>query len=220
MKVLGCKILQAHSPEDVPEPWPRLISNDVILHMSGYLEFEDYRNFVRALRPHGDEDDTVRKKLWQLSTRSISVEFCNGQLLEVEYNYDPERKREDRILINVENLLSIFRGVVPPASWEFVSVWQLKRFIKRQIFFSQHPWARCAFRNEEDTSYTCIWYTHTSEERRHSHPLLWKHVYWWVNEHLEPMIKLRSPEESIMQRSNRFQRTMWQLQDFCYQWSL
>lgn len=147
-------------------------------------------------------------------------EFCNGQLLVVEYNYDPERKREDRILINVENLLPTVGGVVP-ASWEFVSVSKLKGFIKRRIFYSKYPSARCAFQNEEDTSYTCIWYTHTSEERRHSHPLLWRHIHWWVNERLEPMIKWRTPEQSaIMQRSTRFRRNIRQLQRFCYQWIL
>lgn len=154
MEVPEYKTYQTHLPEDVPELWPRLLPKDVILHMSAFLKFEDYRKFVRALWPHGDEDDTVRQKLWQLSTHSISVEFCNGRLLEVEYNYDPERKREDRILINVENLLPTFGGVVPPASWEFVSVSQLNRFIKRQIFFSEYPLARCAFRNEEHTPYT------------------------------------------------------------------
>lgn len=218
MKVPGYKTLQTHSPKAVPEPWPRLLPNDVILHMSGFLKFEDYRNFVRALWPSGDEDNTVRKKLWQLSTRSISIEFCNGQLLEVEYNHDPKRKREDRILINVETLLPTFGGVVPPAGWEFVSVSQLNRFIKRQIFFSRYPLARCAFRNEENTSYTCLWYTHTWVVRRHSHPLFWEHVHWWVNDHLEPMMKWRTPEQSVMQRSTPFQRTMWQLHKFCCQW--
>lgn len=145
--------------------------------------------------------------MWQLSTRSVSVEFCNGRLLEVEYNYDPERKRKDRIVINVENLLPIFGGVVPPASWEFLSVTQLNRFIERQIFFSKYPLALCAFQNGGVSSYTCLWYTPTSEERRHSHRFLWKHVSWWVNDHLEPMIKWRTPEQSAMQRSTRFQRT-------------
>ncbi|ULM71688.1 repeat element 33 protein [Diadegma fenestrale ichnovirus] len=218
MKVPEYITLQTQSPEDFLELWPRLLPNDVILHMSEFLTFEDYRKFVRALWPNGDEDDTVRKKLWQLSTHSISVEFCNGRLLEVEYNYDSERKREDRILINVENLLPIFGGVVPPVSWEFVSVSQLNRFIKRQIFFAEYPLARCAFRNDEYTPYTCTWYTHTSRKRRHSHPLLWKHVDWWVNEHLEPMIKSRTPEQSVMQRSTRFRRTIRQLQEFCYEW--
>lgn len=218
MKVPEHKTLQMHSPEDAPEPWPKLLPNYVILHISGFLNFEDYRNFVRALWPHGDENDSVRKKLWQLSTGTICIEFCNGQLLKVEYNYNPERKEEDCILINVENLLPAFGRVVPPGNWKFVSVSQLNRFIKRQIFFSKYPLARGAFRNKEATSYTCIWYTHTSEERRHSHHLLWKHVYWWVNEHLEPMIKWRTPEHSVMQRSNRSRRIIRELRKFCYQW--
>lgn len=190
MKVLEYKTLQTHSPENVPGPLPSPFPYDVILHMSGYLKFEDYINFVRALWPHGDEDDSVRNKLWQLSTRSIILEFCNGKPLKVEYNYDPDRETEDRILINVENLLPTFGGAVP-ARWEFVSVSQLKGFIKREVFFSKYPWARGAFRNEENTSYTCKWSTHTSKERSQSHPFRWKHVYWWVNEHLEPMITRR-----------------------------
>lgn len=218
IKVPENETLQTHSQEDVPEPWPRLLPNDIILHSSGFLKFEDYRKLVRALWPDGNEDVTVRKKLWQLSTRSIRVEFCNGRLLKVEYNYDPERKREHRILINVENLLPTFGGVVPPASWEFVSVSQLNRFIKRQIFFSQYQLARCAFQNEEDTPYTCTWYAHTLGKRRHCYPLLWKHVHWWLNEYLEPMIKWRTPEQSVMQRSTRLQRTIRQLEKFWYRW--
>ncbi|BAF45652.1 repeat element protein-b4.1 [Ichnoviriform fugitivi] len=160
---------------------------DILLYMSKFMNFQDFKNLTVALWPNGGEDNAISEKLWKLSTYIKSTEFCNRKRVQIEYNYDPTRARKDRILINVESLLPVFHGIVLPdlpVSAKFLSVRKLNKLIIRQIRSTKTLRTQPAASNVELTSYHCTWYTHTLEERSHSHHLMWKHVYWWLNEHI------------------------------------
>lgn len=48
--------------------------------------------------------------------------FFSGRPMVIEYNLDPSRLREDRILMNVEYLSLIFGGIVSPIMKKFIGV--------------------------------------------------------------------------------------------------
>ncbi|BAF45627.1 f3.3 [Tranosema rostrale ichnovirus] len=120
---------------------------DIILYMVKFLCVADFRSFIRSLWPNNDEDDTIRKKMWQLSTNSIATIFINEKQLEVVYNFDPSRIEEDRILISVNSLLPLFGGIVPPAMDDFTSVSKLSNFVEQYVSNTcsdyQHASCRC-----------------------------------------------------------------------------
>lgn len=88
-----------------PPPASIYLPCDVLLHMSQYLQFEDYRNLIEAFWPDGGEDELIRQRLWDLSTRTCSPPFFNAK--QIEYNYDARRPEQCRILLNVNTLLPI-----------------------------------------------------------------------------------------------------------------
>ncbi|ULM71609.1 repeat element 10 protein [Diadegma fenestrale ichnovirus] len=157
---------------------------DIILYMSEFMNFQDYKNFILALWPNGGKDHAISAKLWRLSTYKYNEEFCNKKNFYIEFNYDPARTREDRLLINVESLIPAFDGISLPVDAKFLSVPRLNKFIIKQIRSTKTLRPQPAASNAQHTSYRCTWYTHTLEERSHSHHLIWKHVYWWLNEHV------------------------------------
>ena len=81
----------------------------------------DYRSFVKPIWPDKIPSKTVRSKLWRMSTRKFTTKFINGEPIEVQYNYDPERI-EDHVLIDTEYLLPVFGGIVAPVLKTFTSL--------------------------------------------------------------------------------------------------
>lgn len=127
---------------------------EMILYMGNFMKFEDYRSFIQSFWPSNDECDLVRAKLWQMSTHRFTTKFLNGKLLEVEYNFDPSRKTEDRILINVKCLLPVFGGFVPPVMDKFKTLTELVNFVRMHVHLNmcsncQHAYCPCHMRNDE-----------------------------------------------------------------------
>ncbi|AHY21940.1 repeat element 5 [Diadegma semiclausum ichnovirus] len=169
---------------------------DIILYMSKFMNFQDYKNFILAMWPNGDKEHAISAKLWRLSTYKYNEEFCNKKNFYIEFNYDPARPREDRLLINVESLILAFDGISLPVGAKFLSVPRLNKFIIKQIRSTETLRTQPAASHVQHTSYHCTWYTHMLEERSHSHHLIWKHVYWWLNEHfltLDLLLHLSGP---------------------------
>lgn len=106
---------------------------DIVLYLAKFLQFEDYRNFVRALWPAHDEDDVIQTTLWQLSTHTTEIEFLNGKRLNIGYNFDASRTKENRILFNVDSLLPVFGGVYPRQAEEYMGATKLQNFINMHV---------------------------------------------------------------------------------------
>ncbi|AHY21939.1 repeat element 4 [Diadegma semiclausum ichnovirus] len=169
---------------------------EIFLHMSKFMNFQDFKNLTLALWPNGGQDNAISKKLWQMSTCTYRARFCNShKTFKIEFNYDPTRARDDRILINVDSLVPAFGGISLPVDAEFLSVPQLNKFIIKQIRSTQTLRTQSAASNIQHTSYHCTWHTHTLEERSHAHHLMWKHVSWWFNEYVVTHIQWRMQVE-------------------------
>ncbi|ULM71608.1 repeat element 9 protein [Diadegma fenestrale ichnovirus] len=169
---------------------------EIFLHMSKFMNFQDFKNLTLALWPNGGQDSAISKKLWQLSTYTFRAGFCNSRkTFKIEYNYDPTRARDERILINVDSLVPAFGEISLPVDAKFLSVRQLNKLIIKQIRFTQTLRTQSAASNVQHTSYHCKWYTHTLEERSHAHHFMWKHVSWWFNEYVVTLIQWRMDVE-------------------------
>lgn len=117
---------------------------EMVLYMADFMCFEDYRRFVMALYPHNVMSDLIRKKLWELSTFKTETMFANGRPVAIEYNFDPFRIREERILMNVACLSPIFGGIVSLNMQKFTGLSELKNFVKMHIHLDQCSDARFA----------------------------------------------------------------------------
>lgn len=109
---------------------------DIILYMAKFLSFEDYKSFVRSLWPDNNECESVRRKLWELSTHKIRVKFINGKELDIEYNYDISRPKVDHILLNWDYLLPMFARVQAPP--QYLSIDRFVNFTRLQNFIACH----------------------------------------------------------------------------------
>lgn len=128
---------------------------EIIFKIGESLELADYRNFLQALWPKNDVNDVDPRRLWKLTTHQFTTTFCNGKKLRVEYNLDPWREEEERILINVNDILPLFHGLVPPGVSEFTSISNLFNFAKTNVHLDacldyQHASCRCYLQNDDD----------------------------------------------------------------------
>lgn len=170
---------------------------DIILYLGGFLRFQDYRNFVRSFWPAGDESDIVWNKLWQLSTHKIAMTFLNGKRLQIEYNFDASRPKQDRILYNVETLRPVFGGVVPPGTNQFLSASRLQNFIRMHVHLDmctgrQH--AACLCHKFKCGTYSGVRIVKPSEVvcgSEHFHHYCSQHVRNWLNFYLASNVALR-----------------------------
>lgn len=105
-------------------------SLDIVLCMASFMCFQDYRNFILALCPNYLESDIICRTLWKLSTYRTETIFINGKPIIIEYNFDPSRLEEDRILMSVESLSPIFGEIVSPILEKFTGVSKLTNFVK------------------------------------------------------------------------------------------
>lgn len=193
--------VQVALPQDTP---PRPVTTkdivlplDIILHMAEYLTFDDFRNFIRSLWPKNDENHVVRAKLWQLSTHRYTIRFINGKELEIEYNFDRSRLTEERILLNVNNLLPVFGGIVSAALDEFTNIPKLCEFVGMHVHLNvcskrQHtscPCHRGCIETVDDEAVvgplveTCKY--------RHFHHFCSAHVSYWLKNFLHSSIMRR-----------------------------
>lgn len=124
-----------------------LLPVEVIIYLGNFMKFKDYVSFIRGLWPYHDEDESVRKKLWQKSTHWMRTEFINGKHLDVEYNYDHTRVAEQQVLINVNTLLPLFGGLIPRnMETSFVDVERINVFVETSVRVNNcraHAYASC-----------------------------------------------------------------------------
>lgn len=183
------------------EPRQFFLPCEIAVYMSKFLDFEDYRNFIRTFIPNGEKNEYIRKKLWQLSTHKYNATFCNKKQLEIEYNFDPARMLEDRVLVNLESLLPIFGEVLPPGTSQFTSVTRLYDFVKHNVHLnmcSGQSYSSCFCKQIEENQD----FTHSLQECSfgHFHHFCWRHVAWWL-EDLNISIILEESNQAAMRIS-------------------
>lgn len=128
---------------------PDALPLDVILYMSKFLSFVDFYRFVQSLWPNPDKADIVQSKLWRMSTYKITITFVKGKKMELEYNYDPFRTEDARILINLDTLPPVFGATAAPLGEKFTTVTNLHNIIKIHVHSekcSRRPEASCQCR--------------------------------------------------------------------------
>lgn len=191
---------------------------DIFLYMSQFLQFEDYRNLIEACWPDGGEDELIRRRLWKLSTRIYSASFFNGKALQVEFNYDARRPKEDRILLNVETLLPITGPIFSTADMDD-QLWMNPSKLS-DIVCTRYDMDRCSeyrYANCDccERLYITDEYPETFAElsgtecpHGHFHHFCIHHVCWWLTSYLRTSIQLQqakpAPPKPLPKRSNKF----------------
>lgn len=130
---------------------------EIIFKIGKSLEVSDYRNFLQALWPKNDVNHIDPQRLWKLTTHQFTTTFCNGKELRVEYNWDPWREEDEQILINVNDMLPLFNGLLPPGVNEFTSISNLVNFARTTIHLepcSDYRYASCQCHSGNDEDLT------------------------------------------------------------------
>lgn len=169
-----------------------VLPEDVILYMANFLCFVDYRSFIKALWPNNGESDIIRETLWRLLIPEIiTTTFINGKRLEIEYNYDASRTKEDEVLINLNSLLPVIgKTVIPPAMDKFTSVWKIQNFVRKHVHLnkcSDYLYASCLCHLKKNGSQSAGTLRKPSVEpcaHGHFHHFCWQHVSHWLNNFL------------------------------------
>lgn len=163
-----------------------VLPDEIILYMAIFLKFEDYRSFIRSLWPNNEEKKIFKQKLWKMSTNKMTIEFLNGQQLEIEYNFDTSRKEDEHVLINFNSLLPVFGGIPPLVKNTFKNPPEMMNFVQMNILLNEclnYRYASCPCHLNlvpdiaaqfEQTSFD-----HTCESG-HIHHYCSLHVEYWV----------------------------------------
>lgn len=177
---------------------------EVVFYITKFLKFEDLRSFIQSLWPDSHDSDIVRGIVWQLSTHKCTTWFINGKELKIEYNFNPTRVEEERVLVNVNCLLPVFGGIIMPAMEQFTSLTKVQDFVRMHVHVNmcsncEHASCPCHLRNvERDGNYepirdqlmdTCNY--------NHFHHYCSQHVLHWLAYVLNFLIPLRRAGECI-----------------------
>lgn len=172
---------------------------DVIVYMAKFLSFLDYKSFIVSLWPNYIKSDIIQKTLRKLSTYKCETIFIDGAQLKIEYNFDPTRPKENRILINIDSLLPVFGGIVSTTMDKFASISELKNVIRMHVHVnmcSDGRYASCACHLVNDDgqgSEEFVKCLVRACEHGHSHHYCSKHVESWLKIIENNCIQLHEP---------------------------
>lgn len=171
---------------------------DIILHISNYMKFVDYRNFVRAVWPIKEDcyDPEIEKKFWELSTHWTTLDFLNGKPLKIEYNYDPSRKSAP-VLINSECLLPVFGGIAPPENEKFLGIKTLSEFVETSVHLDQclkatYKMCPCKPAIKKRTVEGFVKPQEELCKKNHFHHYCSQHVIFWLHKICIVVLPIRS----------------------------
>lgn len=151
--------LSAYTKEALP-PLPSFTSKqialplEVLFYMTEFLKCEDIRSFIESLWPNSHESKIFQGILWQRSTQKCTTWFIHGKQLKIEYNFDPSRVKEERVLMNVTNLSPGFGDIIMPAMEEFTSLTKVQNFVRIHVHLNmssncEHASCPCCLRKVE-----------------------------------------------------------------------
>lgn len=177
---------QSGGPAELPSFLiKKVLCVDLIVYLGNFMKFKDYVTFIRVLWPNHDEDETVRAKLWRMSTHRLRCMFLNGKYLEIEYNYDHTKEYMEDILVNVNTLLPVFGGLVPRGMKTFVHPWRFHKFVTKELRLNEccgHVYASCPCHLDIDSAaageYEPLADNGCTEG--HFHHFCEKHVSTWI----------------------------------------
>ncbi len=170
---------------------------EVIFHLSKFLQFGDFRNFIKATWPKGEEDETFQQRLWQLSSRKFVAKFLDRTEIEVLYHYDVDKVQDDRVKIELKSVLPILGGVMPPCGNKFVSLGAIRNYLETNMTMHLCDGGKhspCVNFVESSTAkeHVC--------DQKHYHHYCPHHVYWWFYDYL--VWEIRCREEQNEQRES------------------
>lgn len=176
---------------------------DVILYMSKFLSFVDFYKFVQSLWPNGDEIiDIVQSRLWQMSTHKVTITLIEGKNMELEYNYDPFRTEDTRILINLDSLSPVFGTMAASAVAKFTTVTDLHNIIKIHVHSE-----RCSRRPE--ASCQCRWINANNHDdgaplKPSTDPCECGYVHYYCSLHVRYWLDFYSATSVLLREMRRF----------------
>lgn len=88
-------------------------------------------SLIRAMWPKSEKAGTSQELQRQPSTSKFRATFLNGKEIEVEYTYQRKGLHQDRIKINLQGLLPVFGGIMPPGVMNFNNISDVKDFLKK-----------------------------------------------------------------------------------------
>ncbi|BAF45724.1 repeat element protein-d6.1 [Ichnoviriform fugitivi] len=192
----SCKRRKTSAPAQPTRPFPRLLPVltaqyiylpiDVYVYMSQFLNFADYRNFMESLWPRMNVDGAIQAQLRRLSTYRTTTTFINGETLAIEYNCDPWRKKDERVLVNIDSLLPVFGGVRPINVDQFTDVWSLKNFVRMHVHLdmcTERRYASCCCYAQVVEPYGVAAFVKPLTNKcefQHFHHYCWQHVLHWL----------------------------------------
>lgn len=182
---------------------PDALPFDTILYMSKFLSFVDFYRFVQSLDWFTqDEIDIIQSRLWRMSTYKITITFIKGKKMELEYNYDPFRTEDTRILINLDTLRPDFGVIAAPAVGKFTTVSNLHNIIKIHIHSE-----RCSRRPE--ASCQCRWINDNSQDngallKPSTDPCECGYVHYYCSLHVTYWLDFYSATSVLLREMRRF----------------
>lgn len=97
------------------------------------------------ISPNAEGDEPDLEQHWLFPTRKFEAKFLNGKPLEIEYNFDPRRTRDNWVLVNVENLSPVLGGmVVAPAMNNFESIFKINNLLDIDVGYNNCSFGRHA----------------------------------------------------------------------------
>ncbi|BAF45715.1 repeat element protein-d3.1 [Ichnoviriform fugitivi] len=162
-----------------------VLPTDLIIYLGNFMKFEDYVRFIRVLWPNNDEDQSVRLKLLKMSAQRLRCQFINGKYLEIEYNYDTTRTFSEQLLINVNTLLPVFGGQVPPDTERFMKADTIRDFVTTSVRLNElhnYLYASCPCHLDVDPEAAREFKALPDNEctDRHFHHFCSQHVDYWL----------------------------------------
>ncbi|BAF45697.1 repeat element protein-c18.1 [Ichnoviriform fugitivi] len=117
-----------------------------IFQTAEFLDSQEYKSFIQKLLPNTHVPPEIQAQLWRMSTHRFTTTFLNGKPLVIRYNYDPSRVEEERVLFDIDSLLPVLGGTVPPAVSRFATPSQIHSFVKKHVHLnlcSDREYASC-----------------------------------------------------------------------------
>ncbi len=176
---------------------------EMIILLSRFLTFKDFRNLVQAMWPNGEEDETFRERLLQLSLRKFWATFLNGKKIRVVYSYDHERFETDRLRVDLLSILPLLGGEMPPGVNRFMNKSEIKVFLKTNVsvHLCEGGIHSPCLNNVEDSKKK--WHTCPFQHFHHYCP---KHVCLWFEWYLIDAIAV---QEKLYQFTQAPESTIW-----------
>ncbi len=194
------------------EPKEQLTRREKIFSKRKILNYETSQSFISFVESNGMND--IREKLKHHLTQKIKVRFLNGIRGEIEYNFNPARRRADCVLINVRKLSPLFGGIVPAAMEEFTSIFKINNFIETHVHLNECSYGvyascSCGKKRSEDVGLfgdVCKY--------GHVHHFCSEHLRRWFECYLHHTILLRESMEHY--KDLVAQECRWNPEDIIY----